>query len=500
MGLDLRLTLSQRLVMTPQLQQAIKLLQLSRMELEQAVREELEVNPALEDIAEGAPAETPSDEGGGDEPVGEQFFETAPLPEPDSHADATTETASDPKDESSLIDRVDWDYFFGEGANYEGGGTRDREDEDGRPYYENTLTRSESLVEYLEQQVNLSDLDPGLREIACFLIGNIDENGYLQVSSEEAAAALESTVEEIERVVQRIQSFDPPGIGGRDLRECLMIQARLKGAEFELPLRILSDHFELFSKGDVAGLSRKLKVDREAVKVAFQKIVTLWPKPGRAFSFEDAQQIIPDAYVTKVGNDWVITLNDDGQPRLRLSGYYRRLLMDGASLGKEDREFLKQKINSALWFIKSIDQRQRTIYKVVESIMKLQRDFLDRGAKFLKPLTLRDVAEEIEMHESTVSRVTSGKYVYTPHGIFELKYFFNSGLNRDGGEENIASKSVKEKIREIIIAESGSGKRLSDQDLMRLLRNQGIRIARRTVTKYRGQLGLLAASKRKKIF
>jgi RNA polymerase sigma-54 factor len=500
MALDLRLTLSQRLVMTPQLQQAIKLLQLSRMELEQAVREELEVNPALEDVAESAPAETPSDEGGADEAVGEQFFETAPLPEPDRHADATTETASDPKDESSLIDRVDWDYFFGEGANYEGGGTRDREDEDGRPYYENTLTRNESLAEYLEQQVNLSDLDPALREAARYLIGNIDENGYLQVSSEEAAAALETTVDEIDRVVAFIQTLDPPGIGGRDLRECLLIQARLKGEAFALPLRILGDHFELFSKGDVAGLARKLKVDREAVKAAFQMIVTLWPKPGRAFSGDEAQQIIPDAYVSKVGNEWVITLNDDGQPRLRLSGYYRRLLQEGAALGKEDREFLKQKINSALWFIKSIDQRQRTIYKVVESIMKLQHDFLDRGPKFLKPLTLRDVAEEIEMHESTVSRVTSGKYVYTPHGIFELKYFFNSGLNRDGGEENIASKSVKEKIREIIVAESGSGKRLSDQELMRLLRDQGIRIARRTVTKYRGQLGLLAASKRKKIF
>jgi RNA polymerase sigma-54 factor len=497
MALDLRLTLSQRLVMTPQLQQAIKLLQLSRMELEQAVREELEVNPALEEMAEGAPPDLPSGEP--DEPVGEQLFEAAPAPPSDGPSDASTETSTDGKDDNSLIDRVDWDYFFGEGANYEGG-TREREDEDGRPYYENTLTRGESLTEYLELQVNLSDLSGESREIACWLIGNIDENGYLQASSEEAAAALEVPVEEVDRVVAFIQSLDPPGIGGRDLRECLLIQARLMGDDFDLPVRILDEQFDLFSRGDVAGLSRKLKVDREAVQEAFRKIVTLWPKPGRAFAGEDAQQIIPDAYVSKVGNDWVITLNDDGQPRLRLSGYYRRLLQDGSALGKDDREFLKQKINSALWFIKSIDQRQRTIYKVVESIMKLQRDFLDRGPKFLKPLTLRDVAEEIEMHESTVSRVTSGKYVYTPHGIFELKYFFNSGLNRDGGEDNIASKSVKEKIREIIVAESGAGKRLSDQELMRLLRDQGIRIARRTVTKYRGQLGLLAASKRKKIF
>ena len=563
MALDLRLTLSQRLVMTPQLQQAIKLLQLSRMELEQAVREELEVNPALEELPEGGNAEADP----GAEPPGEPAEPAPAQQSADSHTDAASEASADVRDDSSLIDRVDWDYFFGEGANYEGGGVRDAEEEDGRPYYENTLTRGESLSDHLEEQVNLSSLPPGLREAALWLIGNIDENGYLQATTEEASGALGLPPEEVERVVAFLQTLDPPGIGGRDLRECLLIQARrrcaeialaqraakdhypllrkddpaalaaalgvaeetaeqaaervrslepdldgrrstrerleerlrLEAAEYGLAEAILESHFDLFSKGDVAGIARRAKADREAVKAAFRRIVTLWPKPGRAYSSEDAQQIVPDAYVSRVGDEWVVTLNDDGQPRLRLSGYYRRLLRDGEALGKEDREFLRQKINSALWFIKSIDQRQRTIYKVVESIMRFQRDFLERGPKHLRPLTLRDVAEVIEMHESTVSRVTSGKYVYTPHGIFELKFFFNSGLKRDGGEETIASKSVKEKIREIIVAEGGDGKPLSDQELMRLLRNQGIRIARRTVTKYRGQLGLLAASKRRKI-
>jgi RNA polymerase sigma-54 factor len=482
MALELRqsLKLSQQLVMTPQLQQAIKLLQLSRLELQQAVREELEVNPALEEGADGTPDE-----------------EDAQAPEPSAPTPAAEEVR--PAESGGLIDRVDWEYYFGEGGR-ESRSEREPDDEDGRPYYENTLTRVPNLAEHLETQIRLLDLPPSEQEASLYLIGNIDENGYLTTSVEEAAQELSLPGEEVARALAKVQTLDPLGVGARDLRECLTIQAREKGSGFELPLRILSDHFDLFSKGDVAGIARRLKAPKETVKEAFQKLVSLWPKPGRAYSGDDVQYITPDVYVFKVDDQWVITLNEDGQPRLRLSSYYRRLLIGGGhELPKEDREFLKQKVNSALWFIKSIEQRKRTIYKVVESIVKLQRDFLDRGSKHLRPLTLRDVAEDIEMHESTVSRVTSGKYVYTPHGIFELKYFFNSGLNRDGGEEDIASKSVKEKIREIIRAE-GENKPMSDQELMRLLQNQGIRIARRTVTKYRAQLGLLSSSRRRRQF
>jgi RNA polymerase sigma-54 factor len=483
MALELRqsLKLSQQLVMTPQLQQAIKLLQLSRLELQQAVREELEVNPALEELSEEAPEEEPQ----------------TPS-EAESAAPAAPQEAST-KADSGLIDRVDWEYYFGDGAR-EGRVQRDPDEEDGRPYYENTLTRRPTLAEHLESQINLLDMPDSERTAAHYLIGNIDENGYLAVTDEEAATTLSLPVEEVARAVARIQTLDPLGVGARDLRECLLIQAREKGEEFELPRRVLTEHFDLFSRGDVAGVARRLKISREAAKEAFQKLVTLWPKPGRAYSGDDVHYITPDVYVFKVDDQWIITLNEDGQPRLRLSSYYRRLLTgDGGELPKEDREFLKQKVNSALWFIKSIEQRKRTIYKVVETIMKLQRDFLEKGAEHMRPLTLRDVAEEIGMHESTVSRVTSGKYVYTPHGIFELKFFFNSGLNREGGEEDIASKSVKEKIREIIRTE-GDGKALSDQELMRLLQNQGIRIARRTVTKYRAQLGMLSSSRRRKQF
>jgi RNA polymerase sigma-54 factor len=459
--------------MTPQLQQAIKLLQLSRLELQQAVREELEVNPALEESVEGAPEE-----------------ESAPTPSAEEVK---------PAEEGGLIDRVDWEYYFGEGGR-EGRVQRDPEEEDGRPYYENTLTRRPSLADHLESQVRLLGLSPSEEEAAFYLIGNIDENGYLKTTVEEAAQALSLSVDEVAQALAKVQTLDPLGVGARDLRECLLIQAREKGDGFEIPLRILEEHFDLFSKGDVAGVARRLKASKETVKEAFQKLVSLWPKPGRAYSGDDVQYITPDVYVFKMDDRWIITLNEDGQPRLRLSSYYRNLLAGGGQeMPKEDREFLKQKVNSALWFIKSIEQRKRTIYKVVESIIKLQGDFLEKGPKHLRPLTLRDVAEDIEMHESTVSRVTSGKYVYTPHGIFELKYFFNSGLNREGGEDDIASKSVKEKIREIIRAE-GENKPLSDQELMRLLQNQGIRIARRTVTKYRAQLGLLSSSGRRRQF
>jgi RNA polymerase sigma-54 factor len=486
MALELRQTLklSQQLVMTPQLQQAIKLLQLSRLELQQAVREELEVNPALEEVVEGSPEVQAEAEGESPPPVAESDRSEAPESTP----------------AKELIDRIDWNYYFGDSAPASGPrGERDREEEDGRPYYENLLTRKPSLAEYLQVQINLSNEDLSVREIAPYLIGNIDENGYLKVSAEETAEALEKPLEEVERSIAKIQTLDPAGVGARDLRECLLIQAREKGEEFSLPLKILTDHFDLFTRGDVAGVARRLKISREVVREAFQKLVTLWPKPGREFSGEEVHYITPDAYVIQADNQWIITLNEDGQPRLRLSSYYRDLLTAGDRLGKEEKEFLKQKINSALWFIKSIQQRQRTIYKVVESIMKLQLEFLESGPKNLKPLTLRDVAEDISMHESTVSRVTSGKYVYTPHGIFEMKFFFNSGLNRDGGGEDIASKSVKEKILEIIRSE-GEDKPLSDQDLVRILRNQGIRIARRTVTKYRQAMGLLPSSKRKRLF
>ncbi len=481
MALELRqsLKLSQQLVMTPQLQQAIKLLQLSRLELQQAVREELEVNPALEESADGGPEEE------------------APAPEASAPSPAAEEVR--PSENGGLIDRMDWEYYFGEGGR-EGRVARDTDDEDGRPYYENTLTRRPSLAEYLESQIRLLGLPPAGQEAAIYLIGNIDENGYLKTTVEEAAESLSLPVGDVAGALARVQTLDPLGVGARDLRECLLIQAREEAEGFELPVRILEEHFDLFSKGDVSGIARKVKEPKETVKEAFQKLVSLWPKPGRAYSGDDVQYITPDVYVFKVDDRWVITLNEDGQPRLRLSSYYRRLLTGGGEeLPKEDREFLKQKVNSALWFIKSIEQRKRTIYKVVESIIKLQHDFLEKGPKHLRPLTLRDVAEDIEMHESTVSRVTSGKYVYTPHGTFELKYFFNSGLNREGGENDIASKSVKEKIREIIRAE-GENKPLSDQELMRLLQNQGIRIARRTVTKYRAQLGLLSSSGRRRQF
>ncbi|MCL2102814.1 MAG: RNA polymerase factor sigma-54 [Syntrophorhabdaceae bacterium] len=483
MVLELRQSpkLAQQMVMTPQLQQAIKLLQLSRLEFQQAIREELEINPALED-------EVPEEDMEGD---------LSPSEAPDADGSATPEDKQTSK-EGDLIDRIDWEYYFGESGRGDRV-VRDTEEEDSTPYYENTLTRRPSLSDHLEMQIRLLDISESEREAALYLIGNIDEDGYLTTTVEEAAQALGMTIEEMSGALDTVQTLDPLGVGARNLQECLMIQAKEKGEEFDFPRRILENHFDMFSKGKISGIARILKIDQEVVKEAFQKLVTLWPRPGRAYSEEDTQYISPDVHVFKMDDQWVISLNEDGMPRIRLSSFYKHLLDDGKSLQREERDFLRQKVSSALWFIKSIEQRKRTIYRVVESIIKLQNVFFEKGVKFLRPLTLRDVAEDIEMHESTISRATSGKYVHTPHGTFELKYFFNSGLNRGGGEGDIASGSVKEKIREIIRSE-GESMPLSDQELMRILHNQGIRIARRTVTKYRAQLGLLSSSVRRRQF
>ena len=481
MVLELRQSpkLAQQLVMTPQLQQAIKLLQLSALELEQAIREELEANPVLEDVAEGA---------------SEADSATSEANAPDI---STPPEEPPPSQDNGLLDRIDWEYYFSDSGHDERV-QRDPEEDESSPRYENTLIIQTSLFDHLEEQLQLLDLAESVREAALYLIGNIDENGYLTTTVQEAAQALTLSEEVISEALAVVQKLDPLGVGARDLRECLLIQAREKGDEFELSRRIIEDYFDLFSKGDISGITRKLKLPREIIKEALQKLAALWPRPGRAYSGEDVQYIKPDVHVFKLDGKWHIDLNDDGQPRLRVSSYYRNMLVGGGKgLPKEAREFVKERVSSALWFIKSIEQRKRTIYKVVESIVKLQAEFFDNGIKHLRPLTLRDVAEDIEMHESTVSRVTNGKYVDTPHGVFELKYFFNSGLTRAAGEENIASKSVKEKIREIIRAE-GEDKIMSDQELMQILQSQGIRIARRTVTKYRAQLGLLSSSGRRR--
>jgi RNA polymerase sigma-54 factor len=501
MSLELKqhLKMSQQLVMTPQLQQAIKLLQLSRMELVELVRTEMNENPLLEDSAEGEedrPAE-------GASPAEQQEAEAAPQPkEPDRSEEVKGEEGSN---------EIDWDQYL---EHYQLQGhtapsNRGLADEE-LPGYEATLTRKGDLTDHLVWQMRLSHFTEDEERVAMLIIGNLDADGYFKMPLVEGEAedgaqrdplvrvAFESGVgvELAEKVLHKVQAFDPVGVAARDLRECLLLQVRHINADTPEIVAIIERHLKHLESKNYQAVAKDLKIPLEEVVKAVKVISRLEPKPGRSYTGEEAQYITPDVYVHKMGDRYVTVLNDDGLSKLRISGMYRAALRNGEA-GKA-KEYIQDKLRSAVWLIRSIHQRQRTIYKVTESIVKFQRDFLDRGIAYLKPLILRDVAEDIGMHESTVSRVTTNKYVHTPQGIYELKFFFNSAINRTGGDE-IASEAVKNHIKQIVAAEDPKHPH-SDQKIVELLRGQGIEIARRTVAKYREVLGILPSSKRKKYF
>jgi RNA polymerase sigma-54 factor len=497
MALELKqqVRLSQQLVMTPQLQQAIKLLQLSRMELVDLVQQELQENPVLEEGVEseedraGAEAKGP-----GDSPETADATEaTAELTQPELSRNTEPGTAAEATDAEKFAD-VDWQDYLDANPHT---GMREAITGDDRPSIDATYARRETLSEHLLWQLQLASL-PVEQEIAGrFIIGNVDDRGYLTSPLDEISrqsGVRESVVLEALTVVQE---FDPSGVAARDLRECLSIQARMLGIDDPLVLRILAEQLDALIKRDFRGVSRALAVSIEAVAAAAVVIGRLEPRPGRAFGGEEPVYIVPDIYVYRIGDDLHVVLNDDGLPRLRISALYRAVLAKGNTSPKDTKEYVGDKVRSAMWLIKSIHQRQRTIYKVMQSIIKHQRDFFERGINYLKPLNLRDVADDIEMHESTVSRVTTNKYAHTPQGIFELKYFFNSSISRVQGEA-VASESVKERIRRLILNEDPR-RPLSDQRIAEMLRVANIDIARRTVTKYRESMNLLSSTKRRQV-
>ncbi len=372
-----------------------------------------------------------------------------------------------------------------------------REDDERRSL-EGTLTRRETLTEHLEWQLQLSEFSEVERGAATWIIGNLDEHGYLRADLEEIARRSGVALETVESALAKIQLFDPPGVAARDLRECLLLQIEALKIEEPLVRVLVADHLEALQKRDFRGISRALSIPIEDVAVAARLVGRLEPRPGRPFGGDDPVYIIPDIHVYKIGDDLHVVLNEDGLPKLRINALYRDVLArGGVGVAKDTRDYVQDKVRSAMWLIKSIHQRQRTIYKVMTSIIKHQREFFERGVQYLKPLNLRDVAEDIGMHESTVSRVTTNKYANTPQGIFELKFFFNSSINRVEGDA-IASESVKEKIRRIIAAEDPR-RPLSDQRIAEMLRSANIDIARRTVTKYREAMNLLSSTKRRRV-
>ncbi|WP_321369923.1 RNA polymerase factor sigma-54 [uncultured Desulfuromusa sp.] len=484
MALDLRLQvkLSQQLVMTPQLQQAIKLLQLSRMELVDVVTEELAENPLLE---EGVETKEEHEEG------------VANLEGEDIHL-AESSPEQEVKADSEGMNDIDWQTYL-EGYSLNSSDSRNSyEDHEERPSYESLLTRHSSLNDHLMWQLGLSSFSEEERLAAAEIIGNLDDVGYLHASLEEMALASGRDVEIFESACKRVQQFDPAGVACRNLQECLLLQLDRLELSDSLAATILRDFIGELEGRKYPVIAKALKVSLDDVLAAAKMISGLDPRPGRAYNEEDVHYISPDIYVHKVGDDYVVTQNDDGLPNLRINSFYRNALTDSKAVDKKAGEYIQDKMRSAVWLIKSIHQRQRTIYKVTKSIVKFQRDFFDHGIEYLKPLVLRDVADDIEMHESTVSRVTTNKYVQTPQGLFELKYFFNSGINTSDGD-SIASESVKSRIKEII-AEENPKKPYSDQKIVHLLAERDINIARRTVTKYREMLGLGSSTERKRLF
>ena len=472
----LHLKLSQKLIMTPSLQQAIKLLQLSKLELQEVLNQELLENPLLEETAEEVKTE-------------EQETKTE-----NEEADKKVETQEKEKDS---FDEIDYDAYFQDYIEY-GYNPRMSEEHEEFPI-ENTLTRPPNLTDHLTWQLMMSDASPRTKEIGQFIIGNIDEDGYLRASNEEIMASGKYEADEVAIALKAIQSLDPIGVGARDLRECLLLQLEFLEVDEPLVDTIIRDHWEMFMQRHFVQLAKVIGIDLKTLEGIVEVIKHLDPKPGRKYSNERAIYVEPDVYIQKVGDEYVIVLNEDGMPKLRINGSYRAMLnsMDSKQDG-ETVNYIKDKIRSAVWLIKSLDQRQRTIYKVAESIVKHQREFLEKGIDYLRPLVLRDVADDIQMHESTVSRVVSNKYMHTPRGLFLMKYFFHSGIDSDTGED-ISSLTVKKKIQSFIEAEDPR-KPLSDSKIMKILNDEGINIARRTVAKYRDELNIPSSTDRKQIF
>ena len=481
MALEMRqqMKLTQQLVMTPQLQQAIKLLQLSRLELQDLVSQELEENPILEENLE-------------DEPVKEiELVEVQEMePPPQEESERFTEVTAG----SETIREMDWDSYL-DGYNYSSGEQQYNDDED-RPSFENLLTKKGTLVDHLLWQLNLSKFDETESMIGSEIIGNIDDDGYLRSTAEDIARSCEVEESIVASVLSKIQDFDPPGVAARDLRECLLIQVNQLGLQGTVVELILKHHLKDLEVRRYKQIARALNVSLQDILTAAKVIASLDPKPGHIFSSEDIHYISPDIFVYKVGDDYVVVLNDEGLPSLRINPFYNEARVRDMENGAG--EYINDKMRSALWLIKSIHQRQRTILKAAKSIVKFQREFFEKGIEHLRPLVLRDVAEDIGMHESTISRVTTNKYMHTPQGIFEMKYFFNSAISVSGGDF-IASESVKRKIKELIEAEDPR-KPLSDQTLAEMLADGNINIARRTVTKYREMLRIGSSSERKRLF
>ncbi|MDP2167783.1 MAG: RNA polymerase factor sigma-54 [Thermodesulfovibrionales bacterium] len=471
----LELKLLQKLILTPQLQLAIKLLQLPQLELSQTLSQELMENPFLEETVEEAPEE------GSNEAETEEAEEYGVKEDAEINFEKLAPSSVDDYFEERGLDGRDLGYFTpGHVA---------------PPTIESSAGGEAGLSEHLLWQLRFSDAPQRIRDIAEIVIGNLDDNGYLRASDEEIAAAAECPAGEALEAVLLVQTFDPRGVAARDLKECLILQVDELGLRGSLVEEIINHNLGDLEKKRYKQVAAQHGCSLDSVLHAVKVIESLEPKPGRNFSTLPSIYIAPDVFITKTGKDYQIILNDENIPSLRINGYYRKLLMNKNSLPKEERQYLEEKLRSAVWLLKSLDHRYKTIYRVSESILNFQRAFFDGGVSAMKPMNLRVVAADLAMHESTISRATANKYLSCSHGLFNFRYFFSSGISSDSGM--VSSTSVKEIIRKIV-SEENTLKPLSDQKIVELLKGQHITAARRTVAKYRDELRIPPQIQRKK--
>jgi RNA polymerase sigma-54 factor len=473
---------TQGLMITPQLQQAIKLLTLTHLEMTTLISQEMVENPMLEEI--DGEVERGDEDNSSREEIDAQ--------------EATADNFSGPELIEGAKDSFDWESYSDSfnSSSSTSPNMKESSSPDDLPSYENMVSKSQSLQEHLEWQLRMESLTADELNYALELIGNIDDDGYLEVPVEEIIGRSKLERDQAIGILGLVQHLDPVGCGSQNLEECLGIQARLLPERSPLVEMIIERSMQELEKKDYAKIAKEFGVSKEKVKDAELIIMGLNPKPGRLVSADETQYVVPDIFVAEVGGEFVVQINDEGVPRLRISNLYKSLMKNQQN-DAEAKEFVQDKLRSALWLIKSIENRQKTIYKVANSIVRNQQEFFKKGPAFLKPMILKDIANEIGMHESTVSRVTTNKFMHTPIGTFELKYFFNAGIGGKNGGIDIAGETLKLKIKEMISHED-SKRPLSDQKISELLSTRDIVVARRTVAKYREMMGIAPSSKRKK--
>ncbi len=506
MKLRLDLRLSQKLIMTPQLQQAIKLLQLSRLELQQSLAQHLMENPLLDELPEEA-------EENESVTAEEKAEEAAAAASPTTEAPEAESSTPEERDSPDEVSAAGWEEYFGTDRRT-GGGEGQSSSSDEFPSYEQTVAKAASLEDHLLWQLSMSGLSERHKAIGRLLIGNLDDDGYLRTPMPEIVIGTDFSETEAESVLHDIQTFDPTGVGARDLPECLMLQlghlgkspmgslgarpGALKGSIVEA---VVLHHLKDLEKKQYAKIAKALDVTVAEVFQATKVIEGLEPKPGRPFSNTQNYVIVPDVFVVKNEGEWVVLLNDDGLPRMRISPYYKQMMASGEGGSSETKAYLDEKLRAAQWVIRSIEQRNKTIVKVVTSIVKFQEQFFEKGIQHLRPLVLKQVAEDIGMHESTISRVTANKYMYCPQGMLELKFFFNAGLQRADQPtgDMLSSVTVREMIKKMV-AEEDANHPLKDEEIAARLRERQVLIARRTVAKYRAEENIPPATQRKRFF